>query len=118
MVLQTYFHTFFLDLNLSPFPAVESSPSFLDNIVIPDYVHTKQNFTLNKKKYVDISRVSVRMPYNVNSSVAELLDIPTSQLEELELCWIQETEDEVRALVNDLFFFDDDALTPRTRRNT
>jgi len=101
---------------------LESTPKFsaLDNLKIQDYVHKPLNFTLNIKKFSEIAEMSVQMHFNDDSTelqmLADALLQPSNFVNEIELCWMQVTEDEVSST-----FYISDAYRingSRMKRNT
>lgn len=74
----------------------EAVPFDIESIVIPDYVHVPLQFTLNTKKFAEAEKMTVNFKYNANASLAERFDLPFSIFNEVELCWVRISEDEVQ----------------------
>ena len=67
----------------------------MDSINLPDYVHVPLDFTLNTKKFSESADMTVSMVFKADAAAAVRLNLPQKYLDELELCWIKITEDEV-----------------------
>ncbi len=67
----------------------------LDSINLPDYVHVPIEFTLNTEKFSESADMTVSMTFAADEPVADRLNLPQNYLDEIELCWIKITEDEV-----------------------